>query len=236
MFELNVNVGDLKRVFGIIRCSGEKANVIMSDNVLCIESIAPIATFSRARIRSCGGITFADGDDRFVVDTGHVLGVLSTGRNHEIANISYDGGGKLSIRICNVLHIVDVDADSDIKRSRYVESHSFVVIQNVCGKDFIAISKSAVGSKASDISLSSIKALFRFGSNGGKYVSYVEAHSCILTDYYSKFDPSYIYNISKLVRCDNEIRFMFGNNYPALVSFELNMWSIDYLLAPIVDT
>ena len=235
MFEMNANVGDLKRVFGIIRCSSENANVFLSNNVLCIESPRPVITFSRACIRSCGGIIAVSGDSRFVVSAVSILGVLSTGRNHEIANIAYDGENKLRIRICNVIHVVNVDTDSEISVSSAIDSRSFIVMQNITGKDFIAITKSADDSLSEDITLSTIKSLFRLGSTGGKYVSYIEAHSDTLLDYSARFDPEYLYSLSKLVRSDDELCVMFSGNSPAMIRFDLNMWSIDYLVAPIIN-
>lgn len=235
MFEMNANVGDLKRVFGIIGCSNENANVFLSDSVLCIESHLPVITFSRACIRSCGGIIAVDGDSMFVVSVVSILGVLSTGRNHETANIVYDGENELHIRICNVTHVVNVDTDNVIGVSNVIENRPFIVMQNVSGKDFIAISKSAFDSLSENITLSTIKSVFRFGSSGGKYVSYIEAHSDTLLEYSTSLDQEYLNSLSKFVRSDDELYVMFSDKSPARVRFELNMWSIDYVVAPIID-
>ena len=235
MFEMNVNIGDLKIVFGIIRSSSEDANVFLSDGVLTVESKSPIITFSRASIRSCGGIVAIDGDSKFVVSADSVLGILSTGRHHETANIVYDGKNMLNIRICNVAHSVVVETNKDISHSRAIDSCVFVCMQNVNGKDFISVTKSAHDSIAENISVSTTKSVFKFSSNGGEYTSYVEGHSDTVLDYYSGFDPLYLYNLSKFVRSDDELYLMYSGNSPMDIRFELNMWSIDYLVAPIVN-
>jgi len=235
MFELNANIGDIKRVFGIIRCSGKYANVFMSDNVLCIESARPVIRFSRACIRSCGGFTSIDGDSMFVVSADFILGVMSTGRNYETVNILYDGDNKLIIRICNVVHVVNVEAKCDIEASGVIDTCLFRATQDVRGKDFITIAKSAVDSASHNISLSTIKSVFRLSSNGGEYVSYIEAHSDTLLDYCSKLCPQYLHNLSKFVRSDDRIRLMFRDNRPVRISFDLNTWRIDYLVAPVMD-
>lgn len=237
MFEMNANVGDLKRVLGSIRCANEVANMFVSKGGLSIESFLPVNRFAVANLRSCGGVVHYDGDAAFMVKISDILSVLMSGRNGDVANIFYDKEHGLMIRIQNLTHEVNADSDPelDIRRSKSIESCTFDVSHDVSGSDFISLAKAAHDSASENLLISIIDSVFMIKSVGGKYVSYIKSHTGEPGNHSAKFDIDYLYSMSKHIRADDTICFMFTKDAPVIVNFGVNMWNIEYLVAPIID-
>jgi hypothetical protein len=187
-----------------------------------------------------------DEDGTFSVIVKNVLNALLSARHYEIADISYDGvksddGNRhIIISVCGVSHyipiiLVHVGAD----RSDVIGTHNFTAIHNVGGKEFSLLCKSSHDSGADSImfsnSLTHKGYVLSIRSVDGDFVSRYDARSNIINDISASFSSDYLYKLSMFVMYGDDLRISFGDNSPARITFDLNAWSIDYLVAPIID-
>ena len=240
MFRMDINVGDLKRIFGIVGCSDTKANVFITRSSFCIEASSHIDRFSSASMASCSGVYSTDGGIVFDVSVKNVLEALLSSRHYEIANISYDGAksddgvGYIVISIGNVSHDIPITEYSDVRRSIVIGTCSFSVTQRVSGKEFAVLCKSSHDSGADSIIFSNKDSVFSIDSFGGGFVSHYKARSNTIQNIRTTFSADYLYKLSRNIRCGDDLSIMFGNDSPARINFGLSSWNVDYLIAPVI--
>ena len=240
MFKISANVGDLKRIFGMVGCSYTNANISVTESSLFIESGSHIDRFSRARIMSCSGLYNVHGDIMLSVSTKKVLSALLSARSYEIADISYDGVKSsdgnlyLIISVCNVSHDIPIIAHSDINRSGVIGKYHFDSMQRVSGKVFSLFCKSSHDSGSNSIVFSNTDSVFSMHSVDGDFVSHVNLRSDMIRNISASFSADYLYRLSKFIRYGDDLTVRFGDDFPVEINFGLNAWNIDYLIAPVI--
>ena len=193
MFKMDINVGDLRRIFGIVGCSDTKANVFIARDSCYIEARSHVHMFSCARMMLCSGIYSTDDDIVFAVSVKNVLGALLSARHYEIASISYDGiksddgNGYITISVCNVSHDIHMTECHGVDRSGVIGKCHFDVTQRVGGKEFSLMCKSSHNSGADKITFSNNDCVFSMDSVGGDFVSHVKSRSDMIRDISSTF-------------------------------------------------
>ena len=234
MFTLTTNVRDMKRMFGMVRCGGDRAKVILQDDGLCIESDASVVVFVRATT-GMSSIKNVAGYGDFVVNIDDVLNVLSAGRVDDEVWIWYTGG-VLKIVVGNVASVVATGEREDMSKSKIIDQCRFGAYSDVRGRDFITLMKSSNNAKASQMVVSNEDDTFRIESIGGEYSSYIEWDNYGDSNRAAMFSTEFLVEFSKCIRVDDRMHISIADNRPMRIRMDVGMWSLDYLIAPRVDS